>query len=129
MMKLLLIAGFFLLTFTSPIWGVNDEPKEIDVPIEIGPRPGDDNSSIDPRTPEFVTFTCYYRNGAVYLSNENNLGVSEFVVTNQNSGESWSVQPGCATMVMLPTSGESGTYLVEIYTVDNKHFLGYYTLS
>lgn len=126
MNKLLLIAGLFLLTVFTPTWGMNDEPEQ-QITLQQGTSTGSQNT--DPRSLLDIPFNCYYKNGIVYLKNESGIEITNFKVTDLAGGECWNIQPGTIEISSLLTSSNSGTYLVEIYTISNKYYFGYYSLE
>ena len=92
-------------------------------PVSIELKKG--NSSDDdthPRT--LIPFTCVYADGMVQLTFLSPVGEYTLTVTNQLTGERWSIND----TPVLQTSTASGTYWVEIETEDGSMYYGTYTL-
>ena len=99
---------------------VNDQDNE---PVNIELRKGhstDDDTH--PRT--IIPITCVYAEGMVQLTFLGNVGEYTLTVTNQLTGERWSVN----SIPVLQTSTASGSYWVEIKTEDGSMYYGTYTL-
>ena len=97
---------------------VQDETTE-SVVLEKG---NPDKSDTYPRT--LIPFTCVYADGMVQLTLLGNIGEYTLIVTNQLTGEQWSVENAIA----LPTSTANGVYEVQIVTEDGSVYYGTYTL-
>lgn len=98
---------------------VVQEEDTVDVRLEKGNASNDDTY---PRT--LIPITCMYTNGMVQLTFLGDLGEYNLTVTNQTTGERWSI----SNVPVLQTSTASGTYLVEIETEDGTLYYGTYTL-
>ena len=81
-----------------------------------------DYSSERPRT--LIPITCVYADGMVQLTFLSPVGEYTLTVTNQLTGECWSIND----TPVLQTSTASGTYWVEIETEDGSMYYGTYTL-
>ena len=81
-----------------------------------------DYSSERPRT--LIPITCVYADGMVQLTFLSPVGEYTLTVTNQLTGEGWSIND----TPVLQTSTASGTYWVEIETEDGSMYYGTYTL-
>ena len=81
-----------------------------------------DYSSERPRT--LIPITCVYADGMVQLTFLSPVGEYTLTVTNQLTGERWSIND----TPVLQTSTASGTYWVEIETEDGSMYYGTYTL-
>lgn len=90
----------------------------VDVELHKGTVTNDDTH---PRT---LPITCVYADGMVQLILLGDLGEYDLTVTNQTTGESWSI----SNTPVLQTSTASGIYLVEIETEDGSMYYGTYTL-
>lgn len=97
---------------------VSDE-DDIDVTLEEG---NSDNSDRYPRT--LIPITCVYMDGMVQLTLLGEVGEFTLTVTNQMTGERWSVN----SIPVLQTSTGNGTYWVQIETEDGSMYYGTYTL-
>ena len=95
------------------------EKKPVDIELEKGDSSYDD---MHPRT--LIPFTCVYADGMVQLTLIGEVGEYTLTVTNQLTGERWSIND----TPVLQTSTASGTYWVEIETEDGSMYYGTYTL-
>lgn len=91
----------------------------IDVKLEKGKS---DNTDRYPRT--FIPIACVYTDGTVQLSLLGEVDEFTLTVTNQMTGECWSVE----NILTLQTSTASGIYWVQIETDDGAMYYGTYTL-
>lgn len=97
----------------------SQEKKPVDVELEKG------NSSNDDRYPRtLIPITCVYADGMVQLTLIGEVGEYTLTVTNQLTGERWSIND----TPVLQISTASGTYWVEIETEDGSMYYGTYTL-
>jgi len=95
------------------------EKKLVDVELEKG------NSSNDDRYPRtLIPITCVYADGMVQLTLLAEVGEFTLTVTNQMTGELWSV----SSIPVLQTSIDRGTYWVQIETEDGSIYYGNYVL-
>lgn len=90
-----------------------------DVKLEKGEP---DKEDTHPRT--LIPFTCVYTDGMVQLTLLGEVGEYTLTVTNQMTGERWSV----SNASVLPTSTANGMYEVQIVTEDGSMYYGAYTL-
>ena len=97
---------------------VQDETSE-SVELKKG---NPDKTDTYPRT--VIPFECVYTDGMVQLILLGEVGEYTLTVTNQTTGERWSVN----NTPVLQTSAASGTYWVEIETEDGSMYYGTYTL-
>lgn len=81
------------------------------------------NNDRYPRT--LIPITCIYADGMVQLSLLGEIGEFTLSVTNQTTGEQWSVVNGLS----LSTSTASGSYYVQIETEDGATYYGTYILE
>ena len=93
--------------------------KVVDVKLDKG---NSDNEDRHPRT--LIPFTCVYADGMVQLTLIGEVGEYTLTVTNQLTGEQWSVENSLTLFV----SGMSGIYLVQISTEDGSLYWGTYAL-
>ena len=93
--------------------------ETIDVRLNKGKVTNDDTY---PRT--FIPFSWVYEEGIVQLSLLGDVGEYILAVTNQMTGERWSV----SNTPVLQASTASGIYWVEIETEDGSMYYGTYTL-
>ena len=91
----------------------------IDVELEKGKS---DNTDRYPRI--LIPITCVYMDGTIQLSLFGEIGEFTLTVTNQMTGERWSVE----NALSLHTSTASGIYWVQIVTEDGTMYYGTYTL-
>lgn len=115
----LLVLLFSLQTFTGAANVTVLDEDSIDVTLEKGDA---DNSDKNPRT--LIPITCVYTDGMVQLTFLSPVGEYTLTVTNQLTGECWSIND----TPVLQTSTASGTYWVEIETEDGSMYYGTYTL-
>ena len=71
-----------------------------------------------------IPFTCVYADGMVQLTLLGDVGEYTLTVTNQLTGEHWSI----SNTPVLQASTASGIYWVEIETEDGSMYYGTYTL-
>lgn len=95
------------------------EKKPESVELEKGDS---DKKDKYPRT--LIPFTCVYVDGMVQLSLLGEVGEFTLTVTNQSTGEQWSVE----NSLMLQTSTAGGTYWVQIETEDGSMYYGTYSV-
>lgn len=95
------------------------EAEEVDLRLKKG-KPTNDDTHL--RT--LVPITCVYMDGMVQLTLWGDWGEYTLTVTNQLTGERWSIN----NTPVLQTSTASGTYWVEIETEDGSMYYGTYTL-
>ena len=81
------------------------------------------NNDRYPRT--LIPITCVYVDGMVQLALLDEVGEFTLSVTNQTTGEQWSVVNGLS----LSTSTVSGNYYVQIETEDGSIYYGTYILE
>ena len=81
------------------------------------------NNDRYPRT--LIPITCVYVDGMVQLALLDEVGEFTLTVTNQTTGEQWSVINGLS----LLTSTVSGNYYVQIETEDGSIYYGTYILE
>ena len=81
-----------------------------------------DHSSERPRT--LIPISCVYVDGTVQLSLLGEIGEFTLTVTNQMTGECWSVE----NALTLQTSTASGIYWVQIVTEDGSVYYGTFKL-
>lgn len=115
----LLVLLFSLQTFAGAANVTVLDEDSIDVTLEKGDA---DNSDKNPRT--LIPITCVYTDGMVQLTFLSPVGEYTLTVTNQLTGERWSIND----TPVLQTSTASGTYWVEIETEDGSMYYGTYTL-
>ena len=108
---------FFALTVNAEV----QEKKPQDVKLEKGDSNNDDTH---PRSLIDIPMTCFYLDGTVLLTMLDEIGDFTLSVTNQTTGEQWSVVNGLS----LPTSTAIGTYLVLIETEDGSIYYGTYSI-
>lgn len=117
---LLFLMVLFSLQMYAVTTGMDAQEKK---PVNIELEKGDcSNKDTHPRT--FIPFTCVYADGMVQLSLLGEVGEYTLTVTNQSTGESWSVD----NSLILQTSTAGGTYWVLIETEDGKIYYGTYVL-
>ena len=108
---------FFVLTVNAEV----QEKKPQDVQLEKGDSNNDDAY---PRSLMDIPITCIYVDGVVQLSLLDEIGEFTLSVTNQATGEHWSIVNGLS----LSTSTASGSYLVLIETEDGSIYYGTYSI-
>lgn len=121
-MRKILVLLMMLFSLYCSAWTAGVEVKAndaVDVKLEKG---NSDNNDTYPRT--LIPFTCVYADGVVQLTLLGEVGEFTFIVTNQLTGEQWSVE----NALTLQASNASGTYWVQIETEDGSIYYGTYTL-
>ena len=98
-----------------------DVQEKKPVNIELG-KGHSSNDDTHPRT--LIPFSCVYADGMVQLTLLGEVGEFTLIVTNQLTGEQWSVE----NALTLQASTASGTYWVQIETEDGSIYYGTYTL-
>ena len=118
------ILGFLMLLLSLKVYAgaasldVQSE-KVVDVKLDKGNSSDKDTY---PRT--LIPFTCVYADGLVQLALLGEVGEFTLIVTNQLTGEQWSVE----NALILQTSTASGTYWVQIETENGSIYYGTYSL-
>ena len=115
----LLMLLFSLQAFAGATSVNTSEEDDINVSLDKG---SSDNTDKHPRT--LIPITCVYTDGKVLLTLMEDVGEFTLTVTNQQTGEDWSV----INTLVLPTSTANGIYWVEIKTGDGSRYWGTYTL-
>ena len=93
--------------------------KPVNIELDKG---SSSNQDTYPRT--LIPITCVYTDGTIQLSLLSEIGEFTLTVTNQMSGERWSVE----NALIMQTSTASGIYWVQIETEDGSIYYGTYTL-
>lgn len=117
---LLLLAMLFSLQLYAGTISMDEQEKK-PVNIELYKGTSSDKDT-HPRT--LIPITCIYTDGMVQLILLGEIGEYTLTVTNQTTGERWSIND----TPVLQTSTASGTYWVEIETEDGSMYYGTYTL-
>ena len=118
--SLLLLVMLLSLQVYARTIGIEMQDKN---PVNIELDKGNSsNKDTHPRT--LIPFTCIYTEGMVQLTLLSEVGEYTLTVTNQVTGERWSIN----NTPVLQTSTASGTYWVEIETEDGSMYYGTYTL-
>ena len=115
---LMMLLSLQIYAGTVSVDGQTDEV--IDVKLDKG-KP-DNKKDTHPRS--LIPFTCVYTDGIVQLSLFGSVGEFTLTVTNQMTGECWSVE----NALSLQTSTASGIYCVQIEVEDGTMYYGTYTL-
>ena len=118
------ILGLFMMLLSLQMFAgtINMDVQTDDV-IDVELEKGDpDKTDKYPRT--LIPITCVYADGTIQLSLFGEIGEFTLTVTNQMTGERWSVE----NALTLYTSTASGIYWVQIVTEDGTMYYGTYTL-
>lgn len=115
----LLMMLFSLYSFAGTAIGEVEANQVVDVELKKG---NSDKEDKYPRT--LIPFTCVYADGVVQLALLGEVGEFTLTVTNQLTGERWSV----SNTPVLQTSTADGTYWVEIETEDGNIYYGTFKL-
>ena len=118
-MKKILVLLTLLLSLQ--VYGEVAISKVQDVGVELE-KGNPDKADTHPRS--LIPITCVYTDGMVQLTFLSPVGEYTLTVTNQLTGERWSIND----TPVLQTSTASGTYWVEIETEDGSMYYGTYTL-
>lgn len=114
---ILLSLHFFALPINAKI----QEKDTQNVKLEKG------NSNKDntyPRSLISIPMSCIYVDGTIQLTLFEEVGDLEITVINQTTGEQWT----STNCMIMETSTDKGTYLVQIITEDGILYYGTYTL-
>ena len=109
------------LLLSLQVYGGTTISRVQDVGVELD-KGNPDKTDTHPRT--LIPFTCVYADGMVQLTLLGEVGEYTLTVTNQLTGERWSV----SNTPVLQTSTADGTYWVQIETEDGSIYYGTYTL-
>lgn len=115
----ILLMLFSLYSYAGAVGMDVNEKKPVDIELEKG-----DPSKKDSHPRTFIPITCMYVDGEVQLSLLGEVGEFTLTVTNQTTGEQWSVINGLS----LLTSTASGNYYVQIETEDGSLYYGTYSI-
>ena len=115
------ILGLLTLLFSLQVYGETTISRAQDVGVKLE-KGNSDNNDAHPRS--LIPFTCVYTDGMVQLALLGEVGEFTLTVTNQLTGEQWSVE----NALTLQASNASGTYWVQIETKDGSIYYGIYTL-
>ena len=103
--------------------GTTENQVQDKTPESVELEKGNSNKTdTHPRT--LIPFTCVYVDGMVQLTLLGEVGEYTLTVTNQLTGEQWSVENALTLFV----SEMSGIFLVQISTEDGSLYWGTYTL-
>ena len=118
------ILGILTLLLSMQVYaGTTENQEQDETPESVELKKG--NSDKDDRHPRtLIPFTCVYADGMVQLTLIGEVGEYTLTVTNQLTGEQWSVENALTLFV----SEMSGIYLVQISTEDGSLYWGTYTL-
>lgn len=118
------LLGLLTLLLSMQVYAGTTENQVLDeAPESVELEKG--NSDKEDRHPRIIIpITCVYAEGMVQLTFLGNVGEYTLTVTNQLTGERWSV----TSIPVLQTSTASGNYWVEIETEDGSVYYGTYTL-
>jgi len=117
LLGLLLLLSLQVYAGTASMGG--DPNDEVDIELKEG---NSDNKDRHPRS--ILPVSCVYTDGMVQLTLLGEVGEYTLTVTNQMTGERWSV----SNASVLPTSTANGMYEVQIVTEDGSMYYGTYTL-
>lgn len=115
----ILVMLFLLYSYAGAVGMDVNEKKPVDIELEKG-----DPSKKDSHPRTFIPITCVYVDGEVQLSLLGEVGELTLTVTNQTTGEQWSIVNG----LLLSTSTASGNYYVQIETEDGSSYYGTFSL-
>ena len=119
------ILGLLMMLLSMQIFaetvGADVQTDEV-IDIQLDKGKPDNKKDTHPRT--LVPITCIYIDGMVQLTFLSPVGEYTLTVTNQITGERWSI----SNTPVLQTSTYGGTYWVEIETEDGSMYYGTYTL-
>lgn len=113
--------GLLVLLLSLQVYGETTIGRMKDVGVELD-KGNSSNKDTHPRT--LIPFTCVYADGVVQLSLLGEVGEYTLTVTNQSTGEQWSIE----NSLVLQTSTAGGSYWVQIETEDGSMYYGTYTL-
>ena len=109
-----------IVVVATSLWRSSDKQRQ-DVGVELE-KGNPDKADTHPRS--LIPITCVYADGMVQLTLIGEVGEYTLTVTNQSTGEQWSVE----NSLVLQTSTASGIYWVQIETEDGSMYYGTYTL-
>lgn len=118
------ILGIVMMLISMHVFaGIANDGTQDEEPVNVELDKGtSSNKDTHPRT--LIPILCTYANGGVQLVLLEDLGEYTLTVTNQLTGECWSVM----NALFLPTSTANGMYEVQIVTEDGSSFYGNYVL-
>ena len=118
------ILGLLVLLLSMQVYaGTTENQVQDEAPESVELEKGNsDKEDRHPRT--LIPITCVYADGMVQLTFLSPVGEYTLTVTNQLTGERWSIND----TPVLQTSTASGTYWVEIETEDGSMYYRTYTL-
>ena len=111
-----------MLFSVSSFAGNSCEDESTDRDVVLKEEGSKDYSSERPRS--LIPISCVYVDGTILLSLYGEVGELTLPVTNQMTGERWSV----SNTPVLQTSTADGTYWVEIETEDGNIYYGTFKL-
>ena len=111
-----------MLFSVSSFAGNSCEDESTDRDVVLKEEGSKDYSSERPRS--LIPISCVYVDGTILLSLYGEVGEFTLTVTNQMTGERWSVE----NALTLQTSSASGIYWVQIVTEDGSIYYGTYIL-
>ncbi len=118
------ILGIVMMLISMHVFaGIANDGTQDEEPVNVELDKGhSSNKDTHPRT--LIPILCTYANGGVQLVLLEDLGEYTLTVTNQLTGECWSVM----NALFLLTSTANGMYEVQIVTEDGSSFYGNYVL-
>lgn len=118
------LLGLLTLLLSMQVYaGTTENQVQDEAPESVELKKGNpDKTDTYPRT--IIPITCVYADGMVQLTFLSPVGEYTLTVTNQLTGERWSIN----NIPVLQTSTASGTYCVEIEIGDGTLYYGIYSL-
>ena len=114
---LIMLLSLYSYAGTVKMDAEEKKPEQVELDKEAST-----NNDRYPRT--LIPITCVYVDGMVQLALLDEVGEFTLSVTNQTTGEQWSVVNGLS----LSTSTVSGNYYVQIETEDGSIYYGTYSI-
>ncbi len=80
-----------------------------------------------PRSIVYIPVECYYSEGEIYISGDDNISGMEATVTDLSSNTQWSAESD-DNYLQMTVSSASGDYYISIILTDGREYEGYYTI-
>src|SRR5574344_730840 len=80
-----------------------------------------------PRSIVYIPVECYYSEGEIYISGDDNISGMEATVDDLSSNTQWNADSD-DNCLQMTVSSASGDYYISITLTDGREYEGYYTL-
>lgn len=119
---LLLFISMLLISISNRVDANTCSDGENTVTLSPKTKPGP-----RPRSIVYIPVECYYSEGEIYISGDDNISGMEATVTDLSSNTQWSASSD-DNYLQMTVSSASGDYYIRITLADGREYEGYYTI-